>query len=60
MIGDIPHCPVCDHYACVCTIRAQHEASCRYRRAAASAVGIECDHGFDVCPICDPCTCESR
>lgn len=22
-------------------------------------VGIECDHGYDVCPVCDPCTCSS-
>jgi hypothetical protein len=21
-------------------------------------VGIECQHGYDVCPTCDPCTCE--
>lgn len=22
-----------------------------------SAVGVECPHGYDVCPMCDPCTC---
>lgn len=53
MIG----CPVCDHLACVCSVRAGHVENCKFRIAAAGAVGIECDHGRDVCPICDPCTC---
>jgi hypothetical protein len=22
------------------------------------AVGIPCTHGYDVCPQCDPCTCD--
>jgi len=32
-------------------------AECRLQMAATSAVGIACEHGFDVCPTCDPCTC---
>lgn len=57
IIGDIPSCPVCGHFACVCRIRADHDEHCRFRVAAAGNVAIECDHGHDVCPICDPCTC---
>ncbi len=34
-----------------------HEPTCRYLKARRGAVGIECKHGFDVCGICDPCTC---
>jgi hypothetical protein len=35
----------------------EHRADCPERRARASVVALECDHGYDVCPICDPCTC---
>lgn len=47
----------CGHFACVCAIRAAHKETCSFRRAATGPVGIACDHGFDVCPKCDPCTC---
>lgn len=50
-------CATCGHYACVCTIRREHEEACKYRRAAACDIPIACDHGFDVCRACDPCTC---
>jgi len=36
----------------------EHDENCRLRRAATGSIGIECEHGYDVCPICDPCTCE--
>jgi len=26
--------------------------------SALGPVAIECKHGFDVCPQCDPCLCE--
>lgn len=52
------NCTTCGHIVCVCGIRESHEDGCDFRRAATCAVGIECDHGHDVCPICDPCTCE--
>jgi len=35
----------------------QHELDCRMYHAANCPVPIECYHGYDVCPICDPCTC---
>lgn len=37
--------------------KRQHLDGCRYRLAVSGAVAIECPHGYDVCPICDPCTC---
>lgn len=50
-------CSTCGHFACVCGIRKKHAEGCRFRTAATCAVPIECDHGRDVCPVCDPCTC---
>lgn len=50
-------CTTCNHFACVCNIRENHRDDCTFRIAASSAVGIECEHGRDVCPTCDPCTC---
>lgn len=39
----------------------QHERLCRYRQAVETTTPIECDeHGYDVCPICDPCTCRDK
>lgn len=34
-----------------------HSEDCLLFRAANCAVPIECEHGHDVCPFCDPCTC---
>lgn len=48
----------CGHISCVCSIIEKHKESCKFRFAATCAVGIECDHGYGVCPICDPCTCD--
>lgn len=53
-------CTTCGMLACVCVANAAHDDHCRFRRAIAGAVAIECDHGRDVCIICDPCTCTSR
>lgn len=47
----------CGLIACVCKEARTHERDCSYRRALRSPVGIECEHGRDVCPICDPCDC---
>jgi hypothetical protein len=35
-----------------------HETSCALRIASEGSAGIECRHGFDVCPKCDACTCK--
>lgn len=51
-------CRGCGHLACVCGIIEGHpDPECRFRRSATCPVPIECDHGYDVCPECDPCTC---
>lgn len=34
-----------------------HIKGCALRTAMTCAVGIECEHGYDVCPKCDKCTC---
>ena len=52
-------CDKCGFIDCVCEIRKTHKEDCRFRRSACCPVAIECDHGFDVCPECDPCTCEA-
>lgn len=35
----------------------EHDLDCPYWHAVNANVGIECEHGCDVCPTCDPCTC---
>lgn len=34
-----------------------HARYCRKRVAHEGALPIACEHGFDACPTCDPCTC---
>ena len=53
----IPGCTQCGHLSCVCDVLDSHAQDCPYRRAVTCAVAIECEHGYDVCPKCDPCTC---
>jgi hypothetical protein len=47
----------CGMISCVCHLTAGHAADCRYRKSLLCHIGVECEHGWDVCPICDPCTC---
>ena len=47
----------CGHIACVCNILKRHRPQCKFLKAACCPVGIECEHGRDVCPLCDPCEC---
>ena len=37
-----------------------HDDDCAFARSASCAVPVECEHGYDVCPICDPCNCEKE
>ncbi len=37
--------------------RSLEKKGCKLLAAIACPVGIECDHGYDVCPTCDPCDC---
>lgn len=51
----------CGHISCVCRYKIAHDEKCKFRIAATCAFGIACDeHNRDVCPICDPCTCEAK
>ena len=54
-------CSKCGHLAgsCVCVIRETHDPKCRYRIAAELSIELPCDHGYQACPICDPCTCKA-
>lgn len=40
-------------------VRMIHHEKCLFIKAATCAVPIECNHGFDVCPVCDPCFCDT-
>lgn len=48
----------CGQLACVCSVISNHHPECKFRKATTCSIPIECDHGRDVCPICDPCTCD--
>lgn len=37
--------------------QSNHEPGCNFRVASTAPVGIKCEHGRDVCPICDACDC---
>jgi len=55
--GRVEDCD-CELIQCVCAIARQHAEDCKFRKALTCAIGIECEeHGRDVCPVCDPCTC---
>lgn len=50
----------CNYLACVCNVRRNHKKKCKFRRAVECPVSVPCEHGRDVCPECDPCTCDKR
>ena len=51
---------VCGFINCICGFKTNHKPTCKFRKAIACRVPIECKHGYDVCPICDPCTCRNK
>lgn len=55
--GTIIACATCGYFECICEIRQTHKPDCKFRRAMETSVSIECEHGLDVCPQCDPCDC---
>ena len=60
MAETVAGCIKCNRLACVCDVRAAHpNPRCAYLIAVTCAVPIECEHGYDACPECDPCTCAS-
>jgi hypothetical protein len=54
--GRIENC-TCHQISCVCAQVAGHNEGCRFRTAVLCPIPIDCEHGYDVCPQCDPCTC---
>lgn len=38
-VGEVRACPECDHFACICAIRAEHDEKCRFRVAACCMAG---------------------
>jgi hypothetical protein len=50
----------CQLITCVCTEARAHDKTCRHRVALTCAVPIVCEHGYDTCPECDPCTCSQE
>lgn len=50
----------CGHLSCICESLKKHTSSCKFLAAVKCPIGIECPHGYDVCPLCDPCTCNER
>lgn len=53
-------CKECNFFECVCDIKKNHQEKCKFRKAATCVVGIECEHGYEVCSTCDPCTCNKE
>lgn len=40
--------------------KPQHLPTCPTYIAVHGAVAVECEHGYDVCPKCDACTCQKE
>lgn len=53
-------CRYCERIACVCSTNIAHDLSCLFRIATSGVVAVECEHGYDCCPKCDPCTCAAK
>lgn len=50
----------CGLLYCCCDQVRDHDPNCRFRKAMVCPVAVECDHGHDVCPQCDRCTCGGK
>lgn len=50
-------CPTCKFFACICGVKERHAEDCLFRISMVCPVEVECEHGYGVCPECDPCTC---
>lgn len=46
--------------SCICEVRKTHGKKCRYRIASELSFELACEHGFEACPKCDPCTCKKQ
>jgi hypothetical protein len=57
-VGQTGSCPRCGNLvSCTCSIAKKHAADCCYRKAAELPFELACEHGFQACPVCDPCAC---
>lgn len=56
-VGKIEACKTCQFFECICELKRLHKEHCPLLKAAACPIAISCDHGLDVCPQCDACTC---
>ncbi len=45
---------------CTCTLQERHQPGRRFVRAAMLSVELACEHGYQACPLCDPCSCEPK
>ncbi len=54
--GRVADC-TCKMISCVCDQVRWHRPTCRLRKSLLCPVAIECEHGKDVCPTCDACSC---
>ena len=57
MTNDLKNDPI---YQDIIKMAVGHDRTCLYARAVRCRVAIECEHGYDVCPTCDPCTCATK
>lgn len=55
-IGRVEDCD-CGLIQCCCEVARRHTKECRFRVSITCAIPIDCVHGYDSCPQCDPCTC---
>ena len=50
----------CKLLQCICVQARAHAKDCQFRVALTCAIPIACEeHDYDVCPICDQCSCKS-
>lgn len=42
---------------CICELKKKHKPDCRFLKAASLSIELACEHGYQACPICDPCDC---
>lgn len=58
--GRVSDC-TCRLIQCVCTRSRGHKDDCTYRMALTCPISVPCEeHGYDVCPHCDLCTCKGQ
>jgi hypothetical protein len=54
--GREPNCD-CGLIECACLAIRGHTKECRFRFAMTAPVLFECEHGLEMCDVCDACDC---